>query len=107
MARKPLSEKQWFVADRWQDLHERFDIFLDPGLPLRTPADEVALEIVLDGALADRKLVALRAHASQTADLVAAVGEQRYRAWTATEAFTLAAVPSPQPVPSRAAVRTA
>lgn len=77
-------------ADRWQDLHDRFNIYLDPDLPLRTPAEDVALEIQLDGALADRKLVALRAQASQTAGLVAAIGEQRYRAWIATEAFTLA-----------------
>ena len=95
-------------ADRWHDLHERFEIFLEPGLPLRTPPEQLALELVLDGALADRKLVALRAHASQTAGLVAALGEQRYRAWTAIEAFTLAAAaPDPLRAPAAAAAGAA
>lgn len=75
-------------AERWHDLLAQFDIFLDPALPLRTPAEEVALEIVLDQGLSDRKLVALRAQASQTDGLVAALGEDRYREWCAVESFT-------------------
>lgn len=74
-------------ADRWQQVHDRFDIYMDPALPLRTSPDQVALEVVLDGGLADRKLVALRAQASQTAGLIAAMGEQVYRAWTSMETF--------------------
>jgi hypothetical protein len=44
-----------------------------------------------DEDLLDRKLVALRAHASQSAQLVAEFGTERYRRWWATEAFIDAA----------------
>jgi len=77
-------------ADRWQDLHARFDIFLDPALPLRTPDDQIVLEVTLDGDLADRKHLALRAQASQTDGLISALGEDRFRAWCARETFTVA-----------------
>lgn len=90
-------------ADRWQHVHDRFDIYMDPDLPLRTSPGQVALEVVLDGALADRKLVALRAQASQTAGLIAAMGEQVYRAWTSTETFREALSMVPRPVPAGAA----
>ena len=73
-------------ADRWHDLHTELDVFPD-GAPPRTPQDEIALEIVLDEQLADRKLVALRAQASQTDGLLAALGEERYRAWWSSETF--------------------
>jgi LmbE family N-acetylglucosaminyl deacetylase len=75
-------------ADRWQDLHTQLGVFYDPSLPLRTPSDRVALEVVLDHDLSDRKMVALRAQASQTDGLLAALGERRYRAWWSTETFT-------------------
>jgi LmbE family N-acetylglucosaminyl deacetylase len=91
-------------AERWRQLHDQFDVFLDPDLPLRTSPDQVALEIVLDGALADRKLVALRAQASQTAGLIAAMGEQVYRAWTSTETFREAMSMVPRAVPDGASV---
>lgn len=86
-----------FVA-RWQHLHDRFDIYMDPALPLRTSPDGVALELVLDGDIADRKHLALRAQASQTTALIAAMGEQVYRAWTSTEAFrpAMSIVPRPR-----------
>lgn len=74
-------------VQRWQHVHDRYDIYMDPDLPVRTSSDQVALEVVLDGAIADRKLVALRAQASQTAGLIEAMGEQVYRAWTSTETF--------------------
>lgn len=74
-------------VERWQHVHERFEIYLGPDLPLRTPPDQIALEIVLDATEADRKFVALRAQASQTTALISAMGEQVYRAWTSTEAF--------------------
>lgn len=83
-------------AKRWADVHERFDIYDDPRLPVRTPAEQMALELVLDGALADRKLVALRAQASQTAPLVTALGDARFRAWVATESFVLAPAARPR-----------
>jgi LmbE family N-acetylglucosaminyl deacetylase len=84
-------------AERWRDLHAQLDVFAD-GAPPRTPQDEIALEIVLDEPLADRKLVALRAQASQTDGLLAALGEERYRAWWSSETFR-------QPVLSPATAR--
>lgn len=75
-------------ADRWQDLHDQFDVFLDPDLARRTTASDVAVELRLDDRAGDRKVAALRAPASQTAELVAAVGEDRFLAWTAVESFT-------------------
>jgi LmbE family N-acetylglucosaminyl deacetylase len=85
-------------ADRWRDLHAQLDIFPD-GSPPRTPPDEIALEVVLDDDLSDRKLVALRAQASQTDGLLAVLGEERYRAWWSSETFR-------QPVMSPAVART-
>jgi LmbE family N-acetylglucosaminyl deacetylase len=82
-------------ADEHADLHARIPVFGE-GLPLRTPADEVALTVALDGDLLDRKLVALRAQATQVAPLVSMMGEEAFRSWWRTETFR-------SPVPARAA----
>jgi LmbE family N-acetylglucosaminyl deacetylase len=73
-------------AEEHADLHERIPVF-GPGLPLRTPADEVALAVALDDDLLDRKLAALRAQATQTGPLLTMIGEQAFRAWWRTETF--------------------
>lgn len=87
--------------ERWTSIYERFDIYLDPDVPAFTPPERVALQLQLDGPVADRKLVALRAQASQTTGLLAALGEQTYRAWVSTETFRMA--PSLVPlIPRRA-----
>jgi LmbE family N-acetylglucosaminyl deacetylase len=67
-------------------LHE-FDAFW-PGYPVVTPLRAMAWSRLLDTDLLDRKLVALRAHHSQTARLFAAFGEPFMRAMAATEWFT-------------------
>jgi LmbE family N-acetylglucosaminyl deacetylase len=72
---------------RWSPLRDAFDIFLADGLPLATPRSALAACFDLDPALVDRKLVALRAQASQTDGLFAALGEPRVRDWFSTEAF--------------------
>ena len=62
----------------------------DVGLHDRPPCtepDELALVLELDGDLLDRKLAALRAHASQTDPLADLVGDATFRAWWSTEAF--------------------
>ncbi len=74
-------------VDGWTHLHDREHVFLVPGLPLRTPPQDVWLELRLDEELADRKLVALRAQATQTAALLARVGEATFRSWWSSEAF--------------------
>jgi len=74
-------------ADEHADLHDRFDVFLDPELPVRTPQDDLALTVEPDGEVLDQKLAALRAQASQTAGLVDGFGEDRFRTWFAQETF--------------------
>jgi LmbE family N-acetylglucosaminyl deacetylase len=79
-------------VERWEPLRDAFDIFLADGLPLRTPASALAVELRLGPALLDRKIVALRAQASQTSALIAALGEERVRDWWSTETFVCADV---------------
>jgi LmbE family N-acetylglucosaminyl deacetylase len=75
----------------WEPSREQFNIFLAEGLPLRTRASDLAVSLQLKPADVDRKIVALRAQASQTAALFAALGEERVRQWWSTEAFLDAA----------------
>ncbi len=78
-----------FVRD-WEPDRDSFNVFLADGLPLRTPATELAVELRLDADTVDRKIVALRAQASQTTGLFAALGEERVRRWWSTETFVAA-----------------
>jgi LmbE family N-acetylglucosaminyl deacetylase len=77
-------------VEGWEPARDAFDVFLAEGLPLRTPASALAVHLRLDAAALDRKVVAMRAQASQTAGLIAAVGEDRVRDWWSTEAFVSA-----------------
>ena len=74
------------IATRFRSVHERFAVF-DAGLPRVTPEEDLAVHLSLGGELLDRKVVALRAHASQTADLIAAMGEDLFREWCAEECY--------------------
>jgi LmbE family N-acetylglucosaminyl deacetylase len=80
------------VADA--ELDEEFGVF-DLGRPRECTEDEVALRLELEGAALDRKVEALLAQRSQTGDLVAAVGLDRFRHWVATESFAPPRVGSP------------
>ena len=73
-------------AERFRSVHERFTVF-EPGLPIVTPEANLAVHLPLSGELLDRKVVALRAHASQTAGLITAMGEDLFREWCAEESF--------------------
>lgn len=75
---------------RWADLIASTGAFegYATGLPLATPAEEVALEVVLDEDERDRKLTALTVQASQIAPLVTAIGEPTLRDWWGIETFT-------------------
>ncbi len=77
-------------VDSWAPARDAFDVFLADGLPLRTPAAELAVELRLDPDQLDRKIVALRAQASQTTGLIDALGEDRVRRWWSTETFVSA-----------------
>lgn len=77
-------------VEQWEPARDLFDVFLADGLPLRTPSHELAVSLRLGRDQLDRKLVALHAQASQTAGLVAALGEHRVRDWWSTETFVSA-----------------
>lgn len=74
-------------ADAWAELEDTLDVYLVPGLPLRRVPEELAFELRLDLEAAERKLAALRALASQTAELIDLLGPERYRDWCAVESF--------------------
>jgi LmbE family N-acetylglucosaminyl deacetylase len=70
------------------DLDEELEVF-ELGRPRVCAEDELALQLRLSGAALDRKVEALLRQASQTGDLVAAVGRERFSAWVAIESFAL------------------
>ncbi|GIE95630.1 PIG-L deacetylase family protein [Paractinoplanes rishiriensis] len=78
-------------AEQWQHVYDRLPVFIDGAEPLRTPVDKLAVHLKLDEETADRKLAALRCQATQTAGVVALLGEDTMRDWCATEAFVLGA----------------
>lgn len=79
--------EQWWAE--FGALNDRWPAF-DPGTPELTPSSALAVELVLDGSLLERKLAALRAQASQTAELEAAMGTELYARWVRDEAFVAA-----------------
>ena len=87
---RATTTERW--ADRFADIHRELGIF-PPGLPLRTPDAGIAVSVRLDDELADTKLAALRAQATQTAPVLAAMGEDRYRVWFEEESFSEPDVP--------------
>lgn len=93
-------------TERWAELNNRLAIFA-PGYPIFTPADRLAVDLVLDPATAARKARALAAQETQTTELIAMLGLERYTSWVSDESFvdwSLAAVatgPSgPKPAPA-------
>jgi LmbE family N-acetylglucosaminyl deacetylase len=73
-------------ATRFRPIHDRFAIY-GPGLPTQTPEADVDLHLRLHGELLDRKIVALRAHATQMTGLITAMGEDVFRQWFAEESY--------------------
>lgn len=74
------------MAEATRDIDEALGVY-QPGFPVRTPDDEIAVHLRLEGDLLRRKRAALAAHASQTEPLVEALGEERYTSWLVNEAF--------------------
>jgi LmbE family N-acetylglucosaminyl deacetylase len=77
-------------AARWAALEAGLGVY-SHGYPITTPADRLALDLVLDPSTAARKVRALRAQATQTDPLVAAMGIDVYTAWVGVESFVAAA----------------
>jgi LmbE family N-acetylglucosaminyl deacetylase len=73
-------------CDRFDALHRTLDLF-PTGLPPRVGVDDVAVDLFLPDDLLDRKLAALRAHASQVEPLIDVIGEAAFRSWIANECF--------------------
>ncbi|MDQ3602174.1 MAG: hypothetical protein M3408_13200 [Actinomycetota bacterium] len=57
------------------------------GRPPVIAAEDLALSVRLHGSELERKVGALEAHRSQTAELIGAIGWERYAAWVAQEHF--------------------
>ena len=77
--------------DHWHDVNRDVGLWM-PGAepPSHEPAD-LAFAVRCDETMLDQKLVALRAHASQTLPIVERMGIDTYRRWWSTEAFVAAA----------------
>ena len=75
---------------RWKALDDSLGVYL-PGYPVITPAEELAVELVLDEDTVARKVRALAAQATQTARLIAAMGIDCYTEWVNGECFADAA----------------
>jgi len=90
----------WYAAltpdflDRWGGLCTDQGVWMDGGPPAPVDPRDLVHVQVCAGPLLERKYAALAAHTSQTAGLIARVGEQRYRDWWSTEAFVSAPAPA-------------
>lgn len=86
----------WYAAldeqfhREWGGLAARLGLWMTPHPP--APADGGALvhQVHAEEALLVAKLAAIRAHASQSSGLIAAVGEPTFRRWWAVESFVAA-----------------
>ena len=81
--------------DRWDELNERLGIWLY-GPPPSTPEPDLAVNVQLEAEAIDRKVVALRAHASQTTAIVDAVGLDTFGRWWSVESFVAATAKRPE-----------
>ncbi len=77
-------------ARSWHALHQELDVFQD-GYPSTVDDDLIAVDLMLDEPILDRKVRALAAQASQTTGLIERIGGQRYRRWVGQESFVEAA----------------
>src|SRR5690606_15353763 len=74
-------------AARFAELYERFGMSMDGSGPSVTAISDLAVDLRLSGPALDRKLVALRAMATQTAPTIEAFGPETYATWVAEETF--------------------
>ncbi len=72
--------------DSGRDVNEAFEIYVW-GRPPTVAEHDLAVRLVLDGTALARKVTALRQQDSQTADLVGAIGVDRFARWIQAESF--------------------
>jgi LmbE family N-acetylglucosaminyl deacetylase len=75
---------------QWGALTDSLGIY-PPGLPILTPNERLAVDLVLTPDVAVRKVRALAAQTTQTSGLIAALGLETYTAWVGEESFVEAA----------------
>lgn len=73
-------------ALRWAELNDSLGVFL-PGYPVTVPDEELAIDVALGPDIAERKVRALAAQATQTAGVLDALGVERFTAWVGEEAY--------------------
>jgi LmbE family N-acetylglucosaminyl deacetylase len=76
---------------RWASAESQLGVMIDGERPVVADPARLAVHLRLDGLLLDRKVAALRAMATQTAPILAILGEAAYADWVSTEAFVDAA----------------
>ena len=72
---------------RFRASYEEWGAYMTDQRPVGRPAEALALHVHLDGLALDRKLTALAAMASQTAELMATIDPELYAMQVAEEAF--------------------
>jgi len=77
-------------APQWAGLNASLGIY-PPGLPVLTPDDRLAVDLVLEPDVAACKVWALAAQHTQTAGLITGMGLDRYTAWVGQESFVASA----------------
>ena len=89
-------QRLWYATQtpqfhrRWAGINEQLGVWYPDATPPVTSRSKLAARVRCDGPLAELKLAALRAHASQIDGLVAALGEERLRRWWSVESFVAA-----------------
>jgi LmbE family N-acetylglucosaminyl deacetylase len=83
--------------DEFGEQYEAWGVYMTDERPSGVPARELALHLVLDGPALDRKLVALRAMATQTSGIVSQLELPGYARLVAEEAFVDARVGQRRP----------
>jgi LmbE family N-acetylglucosaminyl deacetylase len=72
--------------ERWAALNERLGVY-EPGYPVLVPDLRLAVGLVLEGGIAERKVRALAAQHTQTAGLIETLGVGTYTEWVGEECF--------------------
>ncbi|MEO5837837.1 MAG: PIG-L family deacetylase [Acidimicrobiales bacterium] len=107
-ATRPVADL-WYATlsahfhQRWGSLNDEIGLWADQPEPPCTDADGLARHTRLPNSLADLKLAALAAHASQTRPLVELAGEATYREWWRAESFRRAELADASRMAQRAA----
>lgn len=78
------AEEAWM--QRWTRVNNEFSVF-NPGYPVLTPESDLFIQLKLPPDLLANKVSALRAQATQTAELIEVMGVGEYSNWVSRELF--------------------